>query len=102
MPVVHGGLAQGLQSFARFSHTVGAHPHADYRLLDAVQPEAAGKHFSTGQVTSNAGATLLLAVRLVTGRATGFGTTGSTPSHPHKARQSKRTNCNESTCEGHS
>ena len=43
MLVVHGGLAQG-QSFARFSHTLGAHPHADYRLLDAVQPVATGKH----------------------------------------------------------
>ena len=79
MLVVHGGSAQGLQSFTRFSHTAGAHPHADYRLLDAVQPEATGKHFSTGQVTSNAGATLLLAARLVTGKATGFCTTGSTP-----------------------
>ena len=78
MPVVHGGLAQGLQSFARFSHTVGAYPHADYRLLDAVQPEATGKHFSTGQVTSNAGATLLLTVQLVTGEDTGCCTTGST------------------------
>ena len=79
MPVVHGGLTQGLQSFALFSHTVGAHPHADYRLVDAVQPVATGKHSSTGQVTSNAGAKLLLAVWLVTGRATGFCTTGSTP-----------------------
>ena len=79
MPLVHGGSAQGLQSFARFSHPAGAHPHADQRSLDAVQPEAAGKHFSTGQVTSNAGATLLLAAWLVTGRATGFCTIGSTP-----------------------
>ena len=79
MPVVHGGLAQGLQSFACFSHTAGAHPHADYCSLDAVQPEAASKHFSTGQVTSIAGATLLLAAWLETGRATGFCTIGSTP-----------------------
>ena len=77
--MVHGGLTQGLQSFARFSHTVGAHPHADYRSLDAVQPEATSKHFSTGQVTSNAGATLLLTARLVTGEDTGCCTTGSTP-----------------------
>ena len=60
MLVVHGGSTQG-QSFTRFSHTLGAHPHADYRSLDAVQPEATGKHSSTGQVTSNTGATLLLA-----------------------------------------
>ena len=79
MPVVHGGLAQGLQSFARFSHTLGAHPHADYRLLDAVQPVATGKLFSTGQVTSHAGDTLLVIARLVTGKATGCCTTGSTP-----------------------
>ena len=78
MLVVHGGSAQG-QSFAHFSDTLGAHPHADYRSLDAVQPVATGKHSSTGQVTSNAGATLLLAVQLVTGRATGFCTIGSTP-----------------------
>ena len=78
MLVVHGGSAQG-QSFARFSHTVGAHPHADYHLLDAVQPVATGKHSSTGQVTSNAGATLLPAAQLVTGKATGFCTIGSTP-----------------------
>ena len=71
MPVVHGGLIQGPQSFARFLHIAGALPHADYRLLDAVQPEAAGKQVSTGQVTSYAGATLLLAARLVTGKATG-------------------------------
>ena len=79
MPVVHGGSAQGLQSFARFSHTAGALTHADYRSLDTVQPEATGKHFSTGQVTSNAGATLLLAAWLVTGRATICCTTGSMP-----------------------
>ena len=79
MPVVHGGSAQGLQSFACFSHTAGAHPHADYCLLDAVQPEATGKHSSTGQVTSNAGAALLLAAWLVTGEDTGCCTTGSTP-----------------------
>ena len=78
MLVVHGGSAQG-QSFARFSHTLGAHPHADYRSLDAVQPEATGKHFSTGQVTSNAGTTLLLAAQLVTDEDTGCCTTGSTP-----------------------
>ena len=78
MLVVHGGSTQG-QSFARFSHTLGAHPHADYHSLDAVQPVATGKHSSTGQVTANAGATLLLAARLGTGRATGFCTTGSTP-----------------------
>ena len=78
MLVVHGGSAQG-QSFARFSHTLGAHPHADYRSLHAVQPVATGKHFSTGQVTSNAGATLLPAAQLVTGKATGFCTIGSTP-----------------------
>ena len=77
--MVHGGSAQGLQSFARFSQTAGAHPHADYRLLDAVKPEATGKHFSTGQVTSNAGATLLLAGWLVTGEDTDCCTTGSTP-----------------------
>ena len=79
MPVVHGGLAQGLQSFARFSHTAGAHTHADYRSHDAVQPEATSKHFSTGQVTSNAGATLLLAAWLVTDEDTSCCTTGSTP-----------------------
>ena len=75
MLVVHGGLTQG-QSFTCFSHTLGAHPHADYRSLDAVQPVATGKHSSTGQVTSNAGATLLLAARLVTGEDTGCCTTG--------------------------
>ena len=79
MPAVLGGSVQRLQSFACFSHTAGAHPHANYRSLDAVQPEATGKHFSTGQVTSNAGATLLPAVRSVTGRATGFCTISSTP-----------------------
>ena len=79
MPVVHGGSVQRPQSFAHFSHTAGALTHADYCSLDAVQPEAAGKHFSTGQVTSNAGATLLLTVRLVTGEATGCCTTGPTP-----------------------
>ena len=78
MLVVHGGSAQG-QSFARFSHTLGAHPHADYRSLHALQPVATGKHSSTGQVTSNAGATLLLTARLVTDEDTGFCTTGSTP-----------------------
>ena len=78
MLVVHGGSTQG-QSFARFSHTLGTHPHADYRLLDAVQPVATGKRSSTGQVTSNTGATLLLAARLVTGRAADFCTIGSTP-----------------------
>ena len=78
MLVVHGGSAQG-QSFARFAHTLGAHPHADYRSLHTVQPVATGKHFSTGQVTSNAGATLLPAAQLVTGKATGFCTIGSTP-----------------------
>ena len=79
MLVVHGGSTQGLQSFACFSHTAGAHPHADYRSLDIVQPEATGKHFSTEQVTPNAGATLLLAVWLVTGEATGCCNTGSMP-----------------------
>ena len=49
------------------------------RSLNAVQPEAAGKQVSTGQVTSYAGATLLLAARLVTDEATGCCTTGSTP-----------------------
>ena len=78
MLVVHGGSAQG-QSFARFSHTLGAHPHADYRLLDAVQPVATGKLSSTGQVTSNTGATLLLTAWLETGRATGFCTISSIP-----------------------
>ena len=78
MLVVHGGSAQG-QSFARFSHTLGAPTHADYRSLHAMQPVATGKHFSTGQVTSNAGATLLPAAQLVTGKATGFCTIGSTP-----------------------
>ena len=78
MLVVHGGSAQG-QSFTRFSHTLGAHPHADYRSLDAVQPVATGKHSSTGQVTSNGGATLLLSAWLVTCRATGVCTIGSTP-----------------------
>ena len=60
-------------------HTAGALTHADYHSLDAVQPEAASKHVSTGQVASYAGATLLLAVWLVTSEATGCCTTGSTP-----------------------
>ena len=94
MPVVHGGSVQtpwiGTHwSFARFSLTGGAHPHADYRSLDAVQPEATGKHFSTGQVTSNAGATSLFAAQLVTGRATGCGTTGSTPTQGTELRKNK-------------
>ena len=79
MPVVHGGSVQKPQSFTHFSHIAEAHPHADYRLLDAVQPEAASKLVSTGQVTSYAGATPLLAVQLVTGEATGCCTIGSTP-----------------------
>ena len=78
MLVVHGGSAQG-QSFARFSHRLRAHSHADHRSLDAVQSEAAGKQVSTGQVTSYAGTTLLLAARLVTDEATGYCTTGPTP-----------------------
>ena len=82
MPLVHGGSVQrpgnATSSFLRFLHTAGAHSHADYRSLDAVQPEGAGIQVSTGQVTSYAGATLLLAVWLVTGEATGCCTTGST------------------------
>ena len=95
MPVVHGGSVQTrwigthYYSFARFSHAVETHPHADYRSLDAVQPEATGKLFSTGQVTSNVGATLLLAARLVTGGDTGYCTTGSTPTQGTVLRKNK-------------
>ena len=71
--MVHGGSVQRpgntTESFLHFLHTAGALTHTDYRSLDAVQPEAAGKQVSTGQVTSYAGATLLLAARLVTGEA---------------------------------
>ena len=75
MLVVHGGLTQrpgnATWSFPCFLHTAGAHSHADYHSLDAVQPEAAGMQVSTGQVTFYTGATLLLAARLVTGKAIG-------------------------------
>ena len=83
MPVVHGGLVQrpgnATYSFPCFLHTAGALTHADYRSLDTLQPEVALKQVSTGQVTLYAGATLLLAAWLVTGKATSCCTTGSTP-----------------------